>query len=628
MKIELAVRPDGVSVCASRLSVVLLDRFLTSLHAEASCRSAIRTARNVIKDIGVTKARGIGGLLPLAGLSQNHSERDSHTLLAKNLCLSLPIPISEIPSDCSSGAKAKKGMKCKSLSRLSIEDWAKYLLRTNNWHMLAGLRNPDRKREQSIWKAWWERYNRHNPEHPVFQAAAEKKLDLERTAAIVLHGDEGRGRRRQAFFVLSWHSVLGRGSNPGLAMSGCLPKSVKKVRKPYVKMNINLKGHSYTTRFVTGVLPRALYSENDKSFFDLLAAAYDDAKLLSTVGVRDGSGQRHWMIMLKTTGDWPFLAKAGCFQRTYANAVKAANQASTGICHLCEAGFSHAPLEQIGTRRPDWMHTVSASSPFKSWPEAGRLLSTHEQLAQHFAYDLFHTFHLGVGCTFLGSVIALLSDLETGNVEQRFQKLTEKYRTWRASNGKSTIVPKLTKDLITWEAATDYPTGGWYKGALTTTLMEWVESLDGTTTEPLLVSAFEATKCINRFFRILYTSGAWLPVETAKLTGELLSRFLRRYDQLAWDSFGQQLTLFALPPKIHPLHHFAIDLLRSAAKGHPGLNPLLWSTQMSEDLVGRPSRLSRRVGSRLVILRTLERYLKSAYSEWIKAGLLIESKHS
>ncbi|CAE7610801.1 unnamed protein product [Symbiodinium sp. CCMP2592] len=581
----------------------------------ASCRSAIRTARNVVKDIGVTQAREIGGLLPLAGLSQNHSERDSHSLLVKKLMLSLPIPMTETSSDCKSGARDTKH---KGLLRLSIRDWARYLLQTNSWHTLAGLRNPDPKREQKIWKAFWENYKLHDPQHWVFKAAEEKKLALENTAAIVLHGDEGRGRRRQAFFVLSWHSCLGRGST--LALRN---KSLKKVRKPYLKMGLNLKGHSYTTRFVTGVLPKSLYSDSDQSFFDLLAAAYDDAKLLSTEGVQYGAGERRWMVMLRTTGDWPFLAKAGCLQRTFANAVKSVNQASTGVCHLCEAGFPHAPLEQIGTRRPSWMHTVSASSPFGSWPEAGRILDTHEQLAQHFAYDIFHTFHLGVGRTFLGSVIALLSDLEIGNIDQRFQCLTEKYRTWCASNHRSTIVTKLTKDLITWETTTDYPKGGWYKGALTTNLMEWVESLEGTTTDPLLVSAFEATKSINRCFRILYAEDAFLSADTAKLTGELISRFLRRYEHLVRETYEMECTLFSVPPKIHPLHHFALDLLRAGRAGHPGINPLLWSTQMSEDLVGRPSRLSRRVGTRCVVQRTLQRYLQSAYREWVKAGEIL-----
>ena len=599
-------------------------RLIQFVSAQASARSAIRTARNVIKDIGLEKARGLGGLLPLAKVSEDHSEKGSYSLLSKKLGLALPIPLTQMPTDCADGAVQPN------IDRISVIDWVKYFLKYNHWHVLAGLRRPDKIREKKIWKAWWERYRIHDPSHPIFEAADEGKVDLCRTAAVVLHGDEGRGRRRQALFVLSFHSMLGRGTTDSL---GTKPDNVsrtsrKKVRKPYLKMNLNFKGHSYTTRFVTGVLPRGFYGDGDKHFFGLLSAAYDDLKFLGTQGLEDGQGNRHWLCCLKTIGDWPFLAKAGCLQRTYANAVKSINQEASGVCHLCEAGFSHAPFEQIGTRRPAWSHTLNASSPFRSWPPALRIIDNKERLAEHFAFDIFHTFHLGVGKYFLGSVLAILSNFESGNVERRFQQLTAKFREWCKRTGHTMIVSKLTKDLITWEATTDYPFGSWFKADLTTTLMEWIESLEGSLTDPLFLLAMDATKCINRFFRILYSEGVWLAVETAALTGQLASKFLRRYEQLAVQAHSNEITLFSLPPKLHPLHHFAIQLLDSARAGKLALNPLAYSTQMSEDLVGRPSRLSRRVGSRLVISRTLERYLKSCYSEWVRTGLLIETKCS
>ncbi|CAE7721437.1 unnamed protein product [Symbiodinium microadriaticum] len=588
--------------------------------AKASARSAIRTARNVIKDVGLEKARGIGGLLPLAKISEDHSEKGSHSLLSKKLGLALPIPLIETPSECIHGTAAR-------IPRISIKGWVEYFLKHNHWHILAGLRKPDKVREQKIWKAWWERYRVHDPAHAIFEAADKGQVDLCRTAAVVLHGDEGKGRRRQAFFVLSFHSVLGRGTNQSVPSKQVLSKATKKVRKPYLKMNLNFKGHSFTTRFVTGVLPRAAYGDQDIHFFDLLSAAYEDAKFLGTVGLEDRQGNKYWLCCLKTIGDWPFLAKAGALQRTYANAVKSINQVASGICHLCEAGCAHAPFEQIETRRPKWLSTLGASSPFKHWPAAVAIVQNRQTLAEHFAFDLFHTFHLGVGKYFVASVLAILSTLESGgSVELRFQQLTAKYREWCRRSGRTMFVSKLTKDLITWEATSDYPKGTWFKGNLTTTLLEWIESLDGSVTDSMLVLALDATKAINRFFRILYSEGVWLEVETAAETGELLSKFLRRYGELAKQAHFDDVTLWPLPPKLHPLQHFAIELLACARGGRAAMNPLTYSTQMSEDLVGRPSRLSRRVATRLVVGRTLERYLSSAYSEFVRAGLLIETK--
>ena len=606
---------------SSLLSEIESNQFLS---AQASARAAIRTARNVVKDIGLEKARGLGGLLPLAKLSEDHSERGSHSLFSKKLGLALPIPLTELPTSC------KDGTVPPNIQRISIIDWVKFFLQYNHWHVFAGLRRPDKIREKKIWSAWWERYRIHDPSHPIFEAADNGKVDLCRTAAVVLHGDEGRGRRRQAFFVLSFHSVLGRGTTDSLGSkaNNVLHTSTKKVRKPYLKMNLNFKGHSYTTRFVTGVLPRGRYGDGDKHFIDLLSAAYDDFKFLQTAGLVDRQGNQHWLCCLKTIGDWPFLAKAGCLQRTYANATKSISQEASGMCHLCEAGLDHAPFEQIGTRRPTWLRTLNASSPFRSWPPAVRIIDKWDRLAEHFAFDIFHTFHLGVGKYFVGSVLAILSNFESGNVERRFQQLTAKFREWCRRTGHTMIVAKLTKDLITWEATTDYPFGSWFKADLTTTLLEWIESLEGSLTDPLFLLAIDATKCINRFFRILYSEGVWLAVETAAQTGQLASKFLRRYEQLAVQAYSDEITLFSLPPKLHPLHHFATQLLASARAGQLALNPLAYSTQMSEDLVGRPSRLSRRVGSRLVISRTLQRYLKASYAQWVCAGLIIETKSS
>ncbi|CAE7324544.1 unnamed protein product [Symbiodinium microadriaticum] len=551
----------------------------TEAKLKASARAAIRTARNVVKDIGLEKARGLGGLLPLAKLSEDHSERGSHSLFSKKLGLALPIPLTELPTSC------KDGTVPPNIQRISIIDWVKFFLQYNHWHVFAGLRRPDKIREKKIWSAWWERYRIHDPSHPIFEAADNGKVDLCRTAAVVLHGDEGRGRRRQAFFVLSFHSVLGRGTTDSLGSkaNNVLHTSTKKVRKPYLKMNLNFKGHSYTTRFVTGVLPRGRYGDGDKHFIDLLSAAYDDFKFLQTAGLVDRP----------------------------------------------DACSEHMLMQ----RNPSAKKRVECATFVKqvlimSWPPAVRIIDKWDRLAEHFAFDIFHTFHLGVGKYFVGSVLAILSNFESGNVERRFQQLTAKFREWCRRTGHTMIVAKLTKDLITWEATTDYPFGSWFKADLTTTLLEWIESLEGSLTDPLFLLAIDATKCINRFFRILYSEGVWLAVETAAQTGQLASKFLRRYEQLAVQAYSDEITLFSLPPKLHPLHHFATQLLASARAGQLALNPLAYSTQMSEDLVGRPSRLSRRVGSRLVISRTLQRYLKASYAQWVCAGLIIETKSS
>ena len=150
--------------------------------------------------------------------------------------------------------------------------------------------------------------------------------------------------------------------------------------------------------------------------------------------------------------------------------------------------------------------------------------------------------------------------------------------------------------------------------------------MDGTFDDDLLQSAMDGAKAINRFVTILYSEDAWLSPEQARLTGELVCRFLRRYDACAKEAFHQQRTLFGLPPKLHVLHHMGLDLLEAGAASREALNPLVFSTQMSEDLVGRPSRLSRRVSTRTTVMRVLQRYLQAAYKQWVASKMLVESK--
>ena len=60
--------------------------------AEATCSSAIRTAKDIVSDVGEAAAKNSGGLLDLAQCTESHSERDCHRVLVNKVNLSLPIP--------------------------------------------------------------------------------------------------------------------------------------------------------------------------------------------------------------------------------------------------------------------------------------------------------------------------------------------------------------------------------------------------------------------------------------------------------------------------------------------------------------------------------------------------------
>eukprot|EP00439_Symbiodinium_sp_Y106_P011169 s8491_g1.t1 len=132
------------------------------------------------------------------------------------------------------------------LEMLSLVHWASFLLKTNTWFILAGLVRSDQNRQKMYMAGVLEEVRICCTRPSYLCYGTKNEIDLGRTAAVLLHADEGRGRRRQAFMVLSFHSVLGRGTN--LA-------NKRSVKKHLLKMKLNFKGHSLCSRMLAAVPP-------------------------------------------------------------------------------------------------------------------------------------------------------------------------------------------------------------------------------------------------------------------------------------------------------------------------------------------------------------------------------------
>ena len=163
------------------------------LAKATSCRAAIRTARGVVDDIGEEGARKSPGLGSLAKCREGHSERDVHKVVAKDYKLSLPIDMTSLP-------KAPGTMYSGEIKVLAIMSWLRFLVDYNVWHLLRGLRKADPPRERSILLEFWKRFRKLRPTHEVFKLADSNRLDLSRCAPLMVHGDEGRGRKKVGFW--------------------------------------------------------------------------------------------------------------------------------------------------------------------------------------------------------------------------------------------------------------------------------------------------------------------------------------------------------------------------------------------------------------------------------------------
>ena len=545
-----------------------------------------------------------GGLLEIAQCGLKNPERDCRQVMVKQHGLALQVERTLLRS-------------MQHIPMLRIRHWLEFFLRNNCFHILVGLRQPHDVRECAILSAFWRHFRELHPSHKIF---SQDHINLERAVPLLVHGDEGRGRRHVAHFVLSFHGMLGRG----------FAKQSKK--RSWIQMECNFEGHTYTNRFLITTLRKKDYSDTEGEVWSaLMEEVALDAGSLWEHGVSVGDGPKYFGIVLGLTGDWPFLHKAGGFTRSFNNIQKrtTVRNPPVGICHLCNAGKPNCDFEQLSTRRPDWVTTMFVDNPFwevNPWVE--RLLQEPERGADLFSFDWFHTTHLGVLRNYLGSVLALLSEEQPeGNIEERFKSLTTHYKAWCVRAKRRAFVAKLSKEAIQWETTGKFPSGSWHKGALSTTLMEYVEFRFETSSfphQPLLQLAAEACEALQILSRTLYRSSLWMEPEKCRLCAELGFKFLRRYAQMADLAKRHNRCLFVLQPKIHVFHHFMVALWDAHKRNVAGLNPLAKSCQPSEDFIGRPSRLSRRVTAQSPILhRVMDRYLQSSYAFFLRARFLI-----
>ena len=151
-----------------------------------------------MSDVGAKAAAKSGGLLQVAECNLGNPERDCNQLLVKKLRLALPVEKSILGS-------------FRHIPILKMRSWFDFFTANSCMHILHGLHRPHAAREEAICTAFWQNYRRLHPEHRIFHEASQGNLLLERALPLLIHGDEGRGRRHCSHFVMSFHSILGLG---------------------------------------------------------------------------------------------------------------------------------------------------------------------------------------------------------------------------------------------------------------------------------------------------------------------------------------------------------------------------------------------------------------------------------
>ena len=511
-----------------------------------------------------------------------------------------------------------------SLPWISPKTWLTFLVKHGLWCRLCGLDRDQAHLSGPIWQRFWSNYRKLYPKFSLFSLPG---IDLSKTVACYIHGDEGRTLKRAGYMVTNIQSALGAGSQPQNRTHGLDPSDEHSLR---LKLN-NLQS-SYLTRMVTMMIPKSLYEQEDTqdtsmTMLDFLGQAFDE---LLMEGVTDVAGNSYRLCVIGVKGDLPFLARVSCSERVFNRGTKGRGDGSQGtapgICHLCLAGQPNVEAEEAGSRCPKWLATMGTVAPWRSEPPLTKwLVGDADHLASLYKLDIFHTVHLGLGRSFLANAIVLCMSLPAfaaSNIDGRFERMTQSYLCFCRQRKLQPHLRRIHRDLVSYGDPGGV-NGYWTKADLTTSLFLWLENVLGglgLPEESLFYKAWKACCAMNNLFGCMYKSDAFLSAEQCTYISREGRTFLRMYILLATKCHETPRPLFPLVPKLHFFDHFMVKIYWDGIKHGISENPLQTACQMDEDIVGQVSRTSRRVSIRLTVLRTFERYLCSVASAYKHAG--------
>ena len=466
-------------------------------------------------------------------------------------------------------------------------------------------------------REFWKQYKIWEPEHEVWM---HEHFDPETTVPLLVHGDGGRTYRKEELMVVQFQPVLGWGS-----------RTSHPVHRPGVA-GVNLQKHSFTTRFLYGVLQKAMYKDNDDCFMNFLDGMMQNLAKLYNEGLDLHGGQRLRFLLLGVKGDLPFLQKSGFLERTFLNIRKAPKQATskrlTGCCHLCLAGTEDYHFEDFATA-PAWLQTTGPRNPYP-WSRIPPFLEymphIREDAPSFFRLDIMHLLHLGFGRDFCGSSLVLLLDLyNADSITVALESQTADLKLFLKQTRRQLHFKRLSRDMLGYKNEHSFPTGHWSKALDTPVMFEFVKWLldqqQGLLQEDqLLRLIYGASHAMGVFMRTVLKAGLWLTKQEAAIAAEAGLFFLQAYGKCARICADRNLCRYNLTPKLHFWHHLCLRLHQGVQKDLLFLqNPLADSNFADEDFVGRIARLSRRVSPRMQSERTIGRYLVATRGQ-LRAG--------
>lgn len=572
---------------------------------------------------------------PTSGLGREHcrknASRDAHAFIQR-WGLSWKVPLSFV--DLGMEGEMNK------FAYIKPSDFLKFLIQRAPDLLMGGCPNIDEGKASLC--EFWKAYRGFHPTHRLF-CEQHQSRSMETTFALAFHGDEGRGLKKGNTTILMMETCLGADSwskfvhgKSSLTCDSCdLDEPTRKRIKtnssgvrPAAASHVcyqstNLKEHSFLTKFVLAAIPK-----KEKSVLDaILLEIIRDFNSLFDVGF-SAWGCQWFAACTGAKGDLKWVQRVGQLNRCFGSQTSI----NKAMCHECLAGTSDLPFEDhvhcpcwaptCFTRRPYDVRPVLCHIPFEHQPE-------NEEDAPHerfYRRDIFHNTKQGVFRYFVASCVMLILKLryfdDPGGSNRRDVVLDRAYNHFKwfcSTTGRS---PALRSFSLSFFNSPNWFTYPWVncKGSDTSHLLAWVHTmLVGFMNDPLkeehmaiLEQMIAAANAARKFQRICYSHNLWLNKFCAGSMYKHLHAFVAHYNGCAFLAMRQwQYTGFALTSKYHLLCHQKLETLRLLEDETVAWvpNPQLFGCEMNEDVVGRLSRLIRRVSARTASSRALQLYL-------------------
>ena len=555
------------------------------------------------------------------------AERDTQRLFERSN-LSLPVKIEEVQH-----ATADASMSDLTTFHVRPQSWVQLLLKECP-ELLGGSPGDCYSNFECVWKL----YEMEHPTHAVFTTHAQH---LHSVVPLCIHGDEGRGLKKANYLVMSMQSPLGSTPRPSNRKCDCearlrdrkdLPfsdgqsPSLSRTVKAFMdSVWCSFRGHSYLSRFLlyglAGVMCKS-HPEVPKAMYALLA---DDLYELFHAGIEVPGRGRVYGAVIALKGDMDWHKKSLKLTRSWLNA---GNESKGQICPHCLAGDINYPFEDY-SENPQWTRSFFHSRPWTDgsgdWllriPFDAAVLPKPEFIIKG---DLFHIMKTGCCRDVIGGAVAFLcresffdDGADSKNLPDRLNRAHGSFKLWCHTQGVSPGLHSFSKSFFNIKNMISAP---WCnsRGSDTVLLLKWLSWFLSLHLEhPVLPNngghsgtmriMLETIKAARTILFLIRQHRLFLHPACGRLLYVTMMRFLRGYQHLGKLLLSLQIRSFIQKPKLHALHHVAYQLRCQLLKGLPMMNPEAHCCDCDEDFIGRVARVSRKLNTRRLDKRVLQR---------------------